>query len=120
MPKRTVRDNPKPFRPGKPKPINDLLAKSALLGGAVRRFEARQTGWEGFFAGRLSPELAREISHYVERDGTLTVFASSAAWSARLRFVLAEHWPAIVAHSPTLKRWVVRVQPAAASTGART
>lgn len=120
MPKRTVRDNPKRPRPGNPKPINDLLSKTGLVGRAVQRFSASQSGWEGFFESRLSPELAREISHYVERDGTLTVFVSSAAWSARLRFVLAEHWPAIVENAPTLTRWAVRVQPAAARTGART
>lgn len=124
MPKRTVRDNTKslvgsPSR-GKPKQINDLLANTAVLRGAVAGFARRQSDWESFFETRFPADLRQAISHYVERDGTLTVFARSAAWSARVRFALAECWPEVGAHRPTVKRYVVRVQPAAASTGART
>lgn len=91
----------------------------------IRRQSGREAFWRGFLAERLeaplvAPLVAR-ITQIVEREGALTVYAESAAWSARLRFALAEHWPSAQAASPDLVRWAVRVQPAAAaSTGART
>lgn len=91
-----------------------------MLRGAVAGFERRQDDWETFFESRLPAPLRRAISHYVERDGTLTIFVSSAAWSARLRFALAECGSALSAYRPSVKRYAVRVQPAAANTGART
>lgn len=124
MPKRTVRDNTKRSTPtaprGKPKRINELLAKTGVMRSAVAGFERRQGDWEAFFESRLPAQLRRAISHYVERDGTLTIFVSSAAWSARLRFALAECGSALSAYRPSIKRYAVRVQPAAANTGART
>lgn len=75
--------------------------------------------WREFLAQRLPAELAAQVTQVVERDGALSVYAASAAWSARLRFAIAEHWPAARQAAPGLKRWSVRVQPAAASTGAR-
>jgi hypothetical protein len=68
----------------------------------------------------LEADLAAQITQIVEREGALTVYAGSAAWSARLRFAMAEHWEAARAASPGIERWSVRVQPVAASTGART
>jgi predicted nucleic acid-binding Zn ribbon protein len=105
------------FQPSK---IKDLLDKSGLTGRAIGQFVAKQQSWEAFFAPRLPAALASEISHFVEKDGVLTVYVSSAAWSARLKFALAECWPAVIAEQPTLQRWVVKIQPVAASTGART
>jgi hypothetical protein len=54
------------------------------------------------------------------REGCLTLHAANAAWSARLRYALAEHWSAIVARDASLKKSLVRIQPAAASAGGRT
>ncbi|MFM7625235.1 MAG: hypothetical protein ACKO7G_01985 [Gammaproteobacteria bacterium] len=86
---------------------------------AIARQADRGAFWKAFLAGRLPVELASQVTQVVERDGVLSVYAASAAWSARLRFALAEHWPAALEAAPGLKRWSVRVQPAAASTGAR-
>lgn len=87
----------------------------------IRRQSGREAFWRGFLAERLEAPLVARITQIVEREGALTVYAESAAWSARLRFALAEHWPSAQAASPDLVRWAVRVQPAAAaSTGART
>jgi hypothetical protein len=107
----------KTFQPSK---IKDLLDKSGLTGRAIGQFVARQQSWEAFFATRLPASLTKEISHFVEKDGVLTVYVSSAAWSARLKFALAECWPAVLAERPSLQRSVVKIQPVAASTGART
>ena len=86
---------------------------------AIARQADRGVFWREFFALRLPADLAAQVTQVVERDGALSVYAASAAWSARLRFAIAEHWPAAQQAAPELKRWSVRVQPAAASTGAR-
>jgi hypothetical protein len=127
MPKPPTRHNPSAAatvsqssnRVKKPIGIKDLLGRSAPLQQAIARQADRGVFWREFLAQRLPAELAAQVTQVVERDGTLSVYAASAAWSARLRFAIAEHWPAAQQAAPGLKRWSVRVQPAAASTGAR-
>lgn len=128
MPKPPSRHNPRPPGTGRtpssplkrPIEIKDLLARSGPLQRAIARQTDRGAFWRQFLAERLTPELLAQVAQVVERDGALSVYARSAAWSARLRFALAEHWPAARAACPELKRWAVRVQPAAASIGAPT
>lgn len=98
-----------------PKQINQLLSRNKVLGAAIARQSTTQTSFETFFSGRLEPALSRQVSHYVEQAGKLTVFVSSAAWSARMRFALAELWPQLLLEQPQLTSWAVRIQPAAAS-----
>ena len=128
MPKPPERHNPpkmsrRPIRARptkKPLSINDLLAGTGLLQQGIRRQTGRDAFWRTFLTERLDPGLLAQVTQIVEREGALTVYAGSAAWSARLRFALAEHWAAAQAASPGLVRWSVRVQPVAARTGART
>ena len=106
-----------------PKPINlsDLLAKSKISGREVSQLSDRQRYWRDFLGQRLQEELFRQITGIVEQEGRLSVFASSPAWSARLRFAMAELWPEVSATHAALQTWVVKVQPKAAETwGART
>jgi hypothetical protein len=110
---------PLPGRPGKPREIKDLLSRSGLA-QAAKKFEGQQRDWRDFFAEKLEPGLLESIVHYVERDGTLTVQASSASWAARLRFALPALLEDAQAFRPGIKKFVVKVQPVAASTGART
>jgi hypothetical protein len=127
MPKPPSRYNPKlvehrtnsPSRAGKLSEISKLLDNSGLTARA-REFVSRQDDWAGFFAARLEPALFAAIGHYVEKDGTLTVFVGSAAWAARLRYELPALWTAAREFRPGVARWVVKIQPVAASTGART
>ena len=127
MPKPPSRNNPKrgslsrndSCRGGKPSEIKNLLLRSAL-GNKAREFVERQDDWTAFFARHLDPALQAAIGHYVEKDGTLTVFVSSAVWAARLRFELPAHWEAARQFRPAVVRWAVKIQPVAASTGART
>lgn len=103
----------------KPIEISDLLGRSGVLQRAIARQTDRGAYWRQFLSERLSPDLAAQVTQVVERDGSVTVYTANAAWSARLRFAIGEHWPAAQQAAPGLKRWSVRVQPAAASTGAR-
>jgi hypothetical protein len=108
-----------PVRPGKPREIKDLLKRSGLA-QAAQKFEGQQRDWRDFFAEKLEPGLLEAIVHYVERDGTLTLHASSASWAARLRFALPALTDEAKTFRPVVKKFVVKIQPVAASTGART
>ena len=127
MPKPPSRYNPKlgenrgksVARAGKPSEISKLLANSGLT-TRTREFVARQDDWSGFFAARLEPALFAAIGHYVEKDGTLVIFVGSAVWAARLRYELPALWSAAREFRPGVARWLVKIQPVAASTGART
>jgi Protein of unknown function (DUF721). len=71
----------------------------------------RQRTWQGWLEERLSPELRPRLSGVVERNDTLVVFAESAAWSARLRYALAELEDELRARNPEITRISVRVMP---------
>jgi len=128
MPKSIVRNNPKTAktttsasRPkGKPLEIKSLLARAGLGEDRLAAAAHRQEDWQAFLATLWGAELAAAVTQVSVREGCLTVHAANAAWSARLRYALAEHWPAIVEREPSLKKSLVRIQPAAASAGGRT
>ena len=128
MPKSTVRNNPKSAktatgsaRPrGKPLEIRDLLAKAGLSQQRLAASAHHVEDWKGFLASLWGEELAGAVTQVSVREGCLTLHAANAAWSARLRYALAEHWSAIVARDASLKKSLVRIQPAAASAGGRT
>jgi hypothetical protein len=93
----------------KPFIVKDLLAKSGLLSKASAQLVDSNQQWRDFFRNRLPKGLPEQIDTLVEDAGTLTVFASSAAWSARLRYALLELEPEMKRESPRLKRCVVKV-----------
>jgi hypothetical protein len=72
---------------------------------------ARQTFWMQWFAQHLPPELRPRLSGVVERDDTLVIFAESAAWSARLRYLMQELEPRVREAQPTIQQVSVRVMP---------
>jgi hypothetical protein len=73
----------------------------------------RQTFWKQWLAQNLPSELTPRLSGVVERDDTLVIFAESAAWSARLRYVMQELQPQIKQARPTIQQVSVRVMPKA-------
>jgi hypothetical protein len=77
----------------------------------VTTLTARANFWSEWLPKHLPAELAARISGVVERDGTLVIFAESAAWSARLRFVVLELEPQIRAAAAALAAIEVRVRP---------
>ncbi|MBS0380171.1 MAG: DUF721 domain-containing protein [Proteobacteria bacterium] len=91
--------------------VKDLLARVSpgLRDLGIRA--ARQEAWGEWLGGHLDPELRAKVRSVTERSGTLTVFAESAAWSARLKFALAELVPRLRAERPSVKDIEVRVMP---------
>jgi predicted nucleic acid-binding Zn ribbon protein len=67
--------------------------------------------WRAWLTQHLPAELGQHLSGAAEREGTLVVFADSSAWSARLRYALAELEPQIRAASAALHAVRVRVLP---------
>jgi hypothetical protein len=72
---------------------------------------ARQDLWSAWLSAQLPAEIHARISGVNERDGTLVVFAESAAWCARLRFALVGLEGALRAAHPLVQSIRVRVLP---------
>jgi hypothetical protein len=89
----------------------DLLKHRGHILDRVSQQAGRQRFWEAWLRQHLEAGLYEKISGIAEQDGRLTVFAESAAWSARLRFAMAELDGQIRAASATLSEISVRVSP---------
>jgi hypothetical protein len=72
---------------------------------------AVQNFWNEWLSRHLPAEIRTKISGVAAQDGTLTIFAETAAWSARLRFLILELEPEIRAADPALATVRVRVLP---------
>ena len=79
--------------------VSDQAAPSDLLETVARATSARRAD--------------TRLSGVVERDDTLVIFAESAAWSARLRYVMQELEAQIKQAQPTIQHVSVRVMPKA-------
>jgi hypothetical protein len=94
-----------------------LHSVKELLGGGtgiLTRVTDRAAGanrWRAWLSQHLPPELRAKVSGVTEREGTLVIFAESAAWSARLRYAALELESAIRAEDPGITAVAVRVLP---------
>jgi hypothetical protein len=97
------------------KPINvkDLIQKAPLLKKEAAQFFDIEQEWRAFLDSRLPEGLAEHIAGVGCHPPELVVYAGSSAWSARLRYALAELEGAIRERNPALQKIVVRVRPAA-------
>ena len=91
--------------------VKDLLARRAPGLTRITAHATRQYFWSCWFSARLPPEICPRLSGISERDGILTIFAESAAWSARLRYAVLELEREIRAADPSLLSIEVRVLP---------
>jgi hypothetical protein len=91
--------------------VADLLQRRGFTLERVSDQSGRQRFWDSWLRERLDPELHGRISGIAEQEGRLTIFAESAAWSARLRFAVAELDGQIRAAAQTLQSISVRVLP---------
>ena len=91
--------------------LAELLARRSPALTRVTAQASRQSFWNCWLSTHLPPELHPRISGVTERDGTLVIFAETAAWSARLRYALLELEGEIRAADPALTDIEVRVLP---------
>jgi hypothetical protein len=87
-----------------------LAGKDPALQRLAAQIE-RQALWRAWLDAHL-PEAARaHVSGIVERRDTLVIFTASAAWSARVRFAVAEIEAALKRAHPAIAAVEVRVLP---------
>jgi hypothetical protein len=91
--------------------VKELLTRTVPALTQVTEAAERGDFWLKWLTQHLTPELRQHVSGAAERDATLVVFAESAAWSARLRFALAELEPQIRAAGEALDGVRVRILP---------
>jgi hypothetical protein len=96
-----------------PDSVKAVLGRSTPTLTRVSDQASRQGFWKQWLAQHLPAELTRRLSGVVEREQTLVIFAESAAWSARLRYVMQELEAQIKQAQPTIQQVSVRVMPKA-------
>jgi hypothetical protein len=101
----------KPFP--RPDSVKELLGRATPTLTRVSDQASRQSHWKQWLAKHVPAELLPRLSGVVEREDTLVIFAESAAWSARLRYVMQELEPQIKQAQPTIQHVSVRVMPRA-------
>ncbi len=93
--------------------VKDLLKSPAFALNRVADQVSRQQFWDRWLQDQLGAALHGRISGISEQEGKLTIFAESAAWSARLRFAVAELDGQIRAADGKIRSVSVRVLPRA-------
>ena len=93
--------------------VKDLLSRALPSLKGVTEQAQRQNFWNQWLSMHLSPDIREHVSGIAEQDGELVIFASSAAWSARLRYTLGELEGAIRKADPRVASVAVRVLPRA-------
>jgi len=109
-----VSNSRNPVRPATraPESVKTLLGRiSQLTRMPVAQRRQAQHDWREWLKNRLPEGLEAHITGVVERDANLTVFAESAAWSARLRFAIAELDTEIRSQSAAIENVQVKVLP---------
>ena len=91
--------------------VKELLSRALPSLKQVTEQGERQNFWNQWLSVHLPPEVRERISGVAEQDGQLVIFASSAAWSARLRYALGELQGAIREADPHVASVAVRVLP---------
>jgi len=67
--------------------------------------------WSEWLSVHLPAQIRPRLSGVIERDGTLVIFAESAAWSARMRYSVLELEAEIRAAATDVTAIEVRVRP---------
>ena len=91
--------------------VKDLLAANNPALARLSEQAARQALWREWLDSHLPQQARAHVSAVVERHATLVIFSSSAAWSARLRFAVAEIEAALKRAHPAIAQVEVRVLP---------
>jgi len=95
-----------------PESVKALLSRiSRNVVTPVAEQRQAQQGWREWLKNRLPAHIETHVTGVVEREGTLTVFAESAAWSARVRIEMAELEAQVRERSADIGKLVVKVMP---------
>ncbi len=97
--------------PQKADSVKDILSRLSPTLTRVTDQAARQATWRDWIQTNLPSEITAKISGIVERDGTVVLFAESAAWSARLRYAVQEIEGTLREAHPNITEVKVRVLP---------
>ena len=95
--------------------VKDLLAKAGITSKGISQFAEAQDKWLSRLRETLDPALLERVTGTGFEAGILTVYVESAAWSARLRYALADALPALQAADSSIKNVGVRLRPRAAA-----
>ena len=93
--------------------VKDLLSGRLAHLTRVTDPAAAPNLWEAWLSAHLPAPLPAKISGVHEREGTLVVFAESAAWCAAARFALGELEETLRRAHPCVTTIAVRVLPRA-------
>ena len=91
--------------------VKDVLSRAKPGLSHVTEQLQRQNFWNHWLSTHLPPEIRPRVTGVTEREGTLVIFAETAAWSARLRYAVLELEREIRAADPALTGIEVRVLP---------
>jgi hypothetical protein len=91
--------------------VKQLLARRAPALMRVTTHIRRADFWREWLSLHLPAQIRPRLSGVIERDGTLVIFAESAAWCARMRYSVLELEPEIRAAAVNLTAIEVRVRP---------
>jgi hypothetical protein len=91
--------------------VKKLLSKLTPNLKRVSAQAARQNFWRDWLDTHLPQEIRERLTGVVEREGVLVIFTESAAWSARLRYLVQEMEAQIRAADPKIIEVNVRVLP---------
>ncbi len=94
-----------------PDSVKDVLARLSPTLTRVTDQAARQATWKNWLETHLPKDISSRMSGIVEREGTLVLFAESAAWAARLRYAVEEIAAPLRAAHPGIMSIKVRVLP---------
>lgn len=88
-----------------------LEPRSSPTLARVSEQAARQVWWRKWLGTHLAADAFVHVSGIVERHDTLVIFTESAAWSARVRYAVAEVEGLIKKEQDGIRQVMVRVMP---------
>jgi hypothetical protein len=91
--------------------VKELLSKLTPTLKRVTAQVARRDFWRDWLDTHLPSEISEKLTGVVEREGVLVIFTESAAWSARLRYLIQDMEPQIRAADPKITEVSVRILP---------
>lgn len=91
--------------------VKDLLTRATPVFTPISGQRIQQQGWREYLDQRLGHSLAEHVTGVVERDGSLVIFAESAAWCTRVRYAIADIEKEMRQKQPSLATIAVRVMP---------